>query len=71
VGVVLSSTRGEYDEQGFEIYSSPAIQFPHAACLVFHHLTMEDKQRTLEQAYRILKPSGELLIVDFGKPQNL
>jgi len=32
---------------------------------------MEDKQRTLEQAYRILKPSGELLIVDFGKPQNL
>lgn len=39
--------------------------------LVFHHLTTEDKQRALKEVYRVLKPGGDLLIVDFGEPQNL
>ena len=38
--------------------------------LVFHHLTTEDKARALGEVFRILKPGGALLIVDFGKPQN-
>ena len=39
--------------------------------LMFHHLTVEDKQRALLEAYRTLKSGGELSIVDFAKPGNL
>lgn len=37
---------------------------------VFHHLTRENKLRTLKEVRRILKVNGELHIADFGKPQN-
>lgn len=40
------------------------------SCLVFHHLSTENKERTLQEAYRVLRTSGEILIADFGKPQN-
>jgi ubiquinone/menaquinone biosynthesis C-methylase UbiE len=39
--------------------------------LVLHHLNTEDKRRTLREVYRVLRPSGELHVVDFGKPHNL
>ncbi len=38
--------------------------------LVFHHLTTENKHRTLSEIVRVLKPGGELHVVDFGKPHN-
>ncbi|RED76009.1 class I SAM-dependent methyltransferase [Cohnella phaseoli] len=38
--------------------------------LMFHHLTFENKLRTLNEAFRILKPQGELHIADWGKAQN-
>jgi len=38
--------------------------------MVFHHLTIENKARTLKEAFRVLKPSGEIHLADFGKPQN-
>ncbi|MBI3244001.1 MAG: methyltransferase domain-containing protein [Chloroflexi bacterium] len=38
--------------------------------LVFHHLAREDKQRALNETFRVLRPGGELHLVDFGKPHN-
>lgn len=39
--------------------------------LVFHHLTREDKARTLKEAFRVLRPGGELHVADLGRPQNV
>ncbi|MEK5400656.1 class I SAM-dependent methyltransferase [Paenibacillus sp. FSL K6-2859] len=38
--------------------------------LMFHHLTLENKLRTLKEIFRVLKPRGELHIADWGKAQN-
>lgn len=38
--------------------------------LVLHHLTSEDKIRSLQEIYRVLRPGGELHVADFGKPHN-
>ena len=39
--------------------------------LMFHHLTTQDKQQTMNEVYRILRPGGRFLIVDFGRPQGI
>ena len=38
--------------------------------LVLHHLTTENKQRTLHEVYRVLQPGGALYVLDFGRPHN-
>jgi len=38
--------------------------------LVLHHLTTADKGRALREAWRVLRPGGELHVLDFGPPQN-
>jgi ubiquinone/menaquinone biosynthesis C-methylase UbiE len=39
--------------------------------LVFHHLTREEKRRTLLEAARVLAPGGSLHVVDFGPTRRL
>jgi ubiquinone/menaquinone biosynthesis C-methylase UbiE len=39
--------------------------------LVIHHLIVPDKQRAFQEALRVLRPGGELHILDFGRPHNL
>lgn len=39
--------------------------------LLFHHLTREDKERTLKEVYRVLRPGGELHVADWGKASNV
>lgn len=39
--------------------------------LVFHHLTTEQKASALAEIRRVLKPTGQLHIADFGAPANM
>ncbi len=55
---------------------SYALPFPDntfdrvVSSLLFHHLTRENKQRTLREVLRVLKPGGELHIADWGQAGN-
>jgi ubiquinone/menaquinone biosynthesis C-methylase UbiE len=39
--------------------------------MVMHHLTKENKARTMKEILRVLRPEGEFHIVDFGIPANI
>lgn len=39
--------------------------------LMFHHLTTQDKQQTMKEVYRVLRPGGSFWVVDFGRPQGI
>lgn len=36
--------------------------------IMIHHLKTPDKLQTAQEVYRVLKPGGQLHIIDFGKP---
>jgi ubiquinone/menaquinone biosynthesis C-methylase UbiE len=38
--------------------------------LMLHHLTTAEKQQALGEVWRVLRPGGELHVLDFGPPQN-
>ena len=38
--------------------------------LFFHHLSWDDKQRTVAEILRVLKPGGEVHVADWGMPAN-
>lgn len=39
--------------------------------IMIHHLKTPDKHRTAKEIYRVLKPGGQLHIIDFGKPSTI
>ena len=39
--------------------------------LFFHHLVLRDKERTIAEIARVLRPGGELHVADWGKPRSL
>jgi ubiquinone/menaquinone biosynthesis C-methylase UbiE len=38
--------------------------------LVIHHLNTDDKRSAFKEIYRVLKPRGELHVLDFGAPHS-
>ena len=77
---VLAIARAKAAQQGVNITFDEGMAFrlPYGdqsfdrvlSSLVFHHLTPDDKQRALNESFRILKPGGELLVVDLSDPRS-
>ncbi|MBI2831522.1 MAG: methyltransferase domain-containing protein [Chloroflexi bacterium] len=63
---------------GIRLNEGMSFELPYAdssfdrvlSSFVFHHLTRENKARTLRDVFRVLQPGGELHVADFGKPDN-
>lgn len=78
---VLEIARTKTARAGLDITLERGIAFelPYAdssfdrvfSSLLFHHLTRENKRRTLGEVFRVLKPGGEFYLADFGKPNNV
>jgi ubiquinone/menaquinone biosynthesis C-methylase UbiE len=50
----------------------PAAHFDRVvSSLFFHHLSWQDKSRTAQELFRVLKPGGELHVADWGRPTNI
>jgi ubiquinone/menaquinone biosynthesis C-methylase UbiE len=77
---VLNVARTKANRSGVAIWLDQglATSLPHAgnsfdrvlSSLLFHHLTLANKQRTFAEILRILIPGGEVHIADWGKAQN-
>ncbi|AXS81680.1 MULTISPECIES: class I SAM-dependent methyltransferase [Marinobacter] len=50
----------------------PAAHFDRVvSSLFFHHLSWENKQRTVQELFRVLKPGAELHVADWGRASNI
>jgi ubiquinone/menaquinone biosynthesis C-methylase UbiE len=77
---ILQIARKKVTKAGLDIKLDPGMSFelPYpdssfdrvVSSLVFHHLTRENKVRTIKEIFRVLSPGGELHLADFGKPHN-
>ena len=77
---ILEIAKTKAKESGVEIQFDEGMSFdlPYldesfdrvVSSLFFHHLTRENKLKTLREIKRVLKPEGELHVADFGLPKN-
>ena len=58
----------------FDVGFTNKLPYPDASfdrvlsSIMIHHLKTPDKEITAQEVYRVLKPGGQLHIIDFGKP---
>ncbi len=78
---MLGVARAKAAEQGaavtFDQGLATELPYPDASfdrvlsSLMIHHLTTQQKEQAGRELARVLKPGGQLHVVDFGKPQTL
>lgn len=66
VGVRLTLDKGSAYDLPYQNHSFDRV----VSSLLFHHLTTQNKQKTMKEVYRVLRPGGSFWIVDFGRPQG-
>ncbi len=77
---VLTAARAKAARAGVEIAfdrgTASRLPYPDGSfdrvlsSLMFHHLTRAGKRRAMREALRVLRPGGEFLLADLGKPHN-
>lgn len=77
---ILEIARAKASKAGVEIEFDEGMSFdlPYedesfdrvTSSLFFHHLTRENKLKTLSEVGRVLKPQGEFHVADWGLPAN-
>lgn len=77
---VLSLASRKANDAGISVQFDQAMSYdlpyPNAhfdrvvSSLFFHHLSRENKSRTMEEIYRVLKPGGQLHVADWGMVAN-
>ena len=77
---VLKKARRKTESAGVSMTFDQALSFslPYAdnsfdqvlSTMFFHHLTWDDKIRSVREVYRILKPGGHFYVADWGAPAN-
>ena len=61
----------------FDVVAAEALPYPDQSfdhvlsTFFFHHIDMELKLRAIDEAFRVLRPGGSLIIVDVDAPTNL
>lgn len=61
----------------FEVGFTNNLPYPDASfdrvlsSIMIHHLKTPEKERTAREIYRVLKPGGQLHVIDFGKPSTI
>lgn len=66
-GVAVDFKYGMADALPYEDGSFDVV----VSSLFFHHLTRAGKASAFAEIKRVLSPSGELLLADWGRPQNM
>ena len=72
--VALAKKDQEKLDVKFEVGFTNALPYPDASfdrvlsSIMIHHLKTPDKEKTAREIYRVLKPGGQLHVIDFGKP---
>lgn len=77
--LAIAKTKAQKSKVAIEFEQAMSFALPYAdesfdrvvSSLFFHHLTRENKLKTLREVFRVLKPDGELHIADWGLPSNL